>query len=77
VKLLLESQGADSVIILQLAEQQMDISHFIIASGRSTRHLRKMAESIIVAVSFHFECMHVCAYYFNKIGSSLLRRGVK
>ena len=52
IKLLLESQGAENVINLKLAEQQMNISHFIIASGKSTRHLRKMAESIIVAVSF-------------------------
>lgn len=50
VKKALESQGADDVIILPLIEKQLNIEKFVIASGKSARHLRKMANSLTVAM---------------------------
>ncbi len=37
------------MVILKLSEKQLNIEHFVIASGKSARHLRKMGDSIITA----------------------------
>jgi ribosomal silencing factor RsfS len=47
----LVSQGAENVIVLALKENIDTISHFVIGSGRSHRHIRKMSESVVIAVS--------------------------
>ena len=50
----LESQGAEEVVIVELKDKIDTISAMVIASGRSHRHIRKMSETIVIAVSiFH------------------------
>lgn len=53
VKMYLESQGAENPIILNIKDFD-NFKHFIIASGRSIRHIRKMSESIMTAVSCNY-----------------------
>ena len=51
VKAALISQGAEDVCTINLRGRLGNISEFVLGTGRSPRHLRKMAESIIFAVS--------------------------
>lgn len=53
----LESQGAENVIILPLKEHIETITHFVIGTGRSHRQIRKMTESIVMAVSVTNCCL--------------------
>lgn len=50
VKESLESQGAENVLIIPLKEHIETISNFVIATGKSHRQIRKMTESIVMAV---------------------------
>ena len=47
----LEAQGGENVIVLDLKGALDEFRHMVIASGRSLRHIRKMSESIVHAVS--------------------------
>ena len=51
VKLFLDAQGAENVIVLPLKSPLADITTFVIATGRSRKHMRKMSEAIFIAVS--------------------------
>ena len=46
----LERQGAENIKVVDLKENLDSISQFIIASGRSSRQLQKMAQPIVYAV---------------------------
>ena len=46
----LERQGGEEITVIKLDRPIDSISHFIIASGRSVRHLRKMSSSLVSAV---------------------------
>lgn len=50
VKMYVESQGAENVEEIVLAEPLDNITGFIFATGRSSRHLRKMADSLLIAM---------------------------
>ena len=59
IKEALIAQGGENVVIVQMREQIESMTHLVIASGRSTRHLRKMSDSIVQAVSrtsMHISC---------------------
>lgn len=47
----LEKQGAVNVMAIKLANKLEDMTHMILATGKSPRHMRKMSESIVQAVS--------------------------
>ena len=47
----LESQGAEDTVTIDVNGDLAEIKKMVIASGRSVRHIRKMAESIVAAVS--------------------------
>ena len=46
----LNAQGAENVVIIPLKPKLDSISEFVVATGRSTRHLRKMSDSIVTAL---------------------------
>jgi ribosomal silencing factor RsfS len=46
----LESQGAEDIAIVDLKGRLANLKYFLIATGRSTRQIRKMSESIVSAV---------------------------
>jgi len=50
VQLYLTSQGAEKCIVLNI-NGFAEFKYFVIATGRSVRHIRKMSESIVSAVS--------------------------
>lgn len=50
IKLALERQGAEDIKIIKLNKKLDSISEFIFASGRSSRHLRVMGDSIVTAL---------------------------
>lgn len=50
VQLYLSSQGAEKCIVLNI-NGFAEFKYFVIATGRSVRHIRKMSESIVSAVS--------------------------
>lgn len=49
VKLYLEAQGAEDVVLLELPTPLVNITSFVIATGRSLKHLRKLSEAIVIA----------------------------
>lgn len=51
VRQYLESQGAEDSIIIDVNGALDNFRKLVIASGRSTRHIRKMTESVVAAVS--------------------------
>ena len=46
----LENQGGEDVRVVPVRGRLDTIAELVVASGRSSRHLRKMAESIVSAV---------------------------
>lgn len=50
VKDFLDGQGAENVVVLKLKKGLDNINSLVIASGRSTRQIRKMTEAIVRAV---------------------------
>jgi ribosome-associated protein len=46
----LTAQGAENVVVIPLKPKLDSISEFVVATGRSTRHLRKMSDSIVTAL---------------------------
>ncbi len=60
VKESLISQGAENVLVLPLRESIDTISAFVIATGRSHRHIRKMSESVVIAVIYIIVDLFVC-----------------
>ena len=53
VQLYLSSQGAEKCIVLNI-NGFAEFKYFVIATGRSVRHIRKMSESIVSTVSVVF-----------------------
>lgn len=51
IKEALIAQGGEDVVVVQMREPIESLTHLVIASGRSTRHLRKMSDSVVQAVS--------------------------
>ena len=51
IKEALIAQGGENVVIVLMREPIESMTHLVITSGRSTRHLRKMSDSIVQAVS--------------------------
>lgn len=47
----LESQGAEHAVTIDINGDLGEFKNMVIASGRSVRHIRKMTESIVSAVS--------------------------
>jgi ribosomal silencing factor RsfS len=58
IRVALEAQGAEDVRVVSMKFRIESISHLVIASGRSTRHLAKMSHSIVQAVrpNLYFIC---------------------
>ena len=54
----LVAQGGIDVKIIEMRQPLDTITHLVITTGRSLKHLRKMSDSIVQAVStpFHFQC---------------------
>ena len=48
------SLGAENIVIININGSLGSVSHFIIATGRSTRILRKMGDTIVQAVRINF-----------------------
>jgi ribosomal silencing factor RsfS len=51
IKEALIAQGGIDVVVVEMREPIESMTHLILASGRSTRHLRKMSDTIVQAVS--------------------------
>jgi ribosomal silencing factor RsfS len=47
-------QGAEDVRVVPMKYPFLNITHLVIASGRSTRHVAKMSLSIVQAVRVHY-----------------------
>ena len=60
IKVALVKQGGEDVTIVAVKGRLDTIKEFVVASGRTSRHLRKMAESIVQAVS---KLIFVCVEY--------------
>ena len=50
IKEALVKQGGEDVTVVAVKGRLDTIKEFVVASGRTSRHLRKMAESIVAAV---------------------------
>jgi ribosomal silencing factor RsfS len=48
----LETQGAENAVTITVNGDFDEFKHLVIASGRSVRHIRKMTESVVSAVSY-------------------------
>lgn len=44
------AQGGIDVVIVEMREPIETLTHLVVTSGRSTKHIRKMSDSIVQAV---------------------------
>lgn len=72
IKTALEKQGGERVVVLNLPEGMDNIRKYVVVSGRSTKHLRKMADSIVAAVCIDTYYTYSLFHYFNIFGLCLV-----
>ena len=51
IKTALDSLGAEKIVVIKLVKPLEEMTHMIIGTGKSPRHLVKMATTIVRAVS--------------------------
>ena len=60
-------QGAENVVTLVLPTKLDTITEFLIVSGRSTKHLKSMADTVVTAVKLdhHFHVLCFIVFIFE------------
>ena len=53
IKTALELHRAENIVLLKLKKKLLSIDMFIIATGKTPRHLRNMSDTIVKGVSLH------------------------
>jgi ribosomal silencing factor RsfS len=59
IKEALIAQGGIDVVVVEMREPIETLTHLVVASGRSTKHIRKMSDSIVQAVGHMFDAVCV------------------